>query len=51
MTVLRECGVMRNLLIEAESGKPAPSQMHLQLLNQFALAGNTIQIADQQDAQ
>src|ERR1700751_1349711 len=51
MTVLGKRGVMGNLLIEAESGKPAPGQMHLQLLNQFALAGDAIQIADQQDAQ
>src|SRR6201987_3466873 len=51
MTVLGKRGVMGNLLIEAESGKPAPGQMHLQLLNQFALAGDAIQIADQQEAQ
>src|ERR1700756_5328952 len=51
MTVLGKRGVMGNLLIEAESGKPAPSQMHLQLLDQLALAGNTIEIADQQDTQ
>src|ERR1700740_3723107 len=51
MTVLGKRGVMGNLLIEAESGKPAPSQMHLQLLEQLQLAGNTIEIADQQDTQ
>src|SRR6202040_1026409 len=51
MTVLGKRGVMGNLLIETEPGKPAPGQMHLQFLNQFALAGDAIQIADQQDAQ
>ena len=51
MTVLGKRGVMGNLLIEAKSGKPAPGQMHLQFLDQLALAGDTIQIADQQDAQ
>ena len=51
MTVLGKRGVMGNLLIETEPGKPAPSQMHLQLLDQLALAGNTIEIADQQDTQ
>ena len=42
---------MGNLLIEAESGKPAPGQMHLQFLDQLALARDPIEIADQQDAQ
>jgi hypothetical protein len=51
MTVLGKRGVMGNLLIEAESGKPAPGQMHLQFLDQLALAGDAIEIADQQDAQ
>ena len=51
MTVLGKRGVMGNLLIETEPGKPAPGQVHLQLLDQFALTGNAIQIADQQDAQ
>src|SRR6202040_3944811 len=51
MTVLGKRGVMGNLLIEAEPGKPAPGQMHLQFLDQLALAGDAIQIADQQDAQ
>ena len=51
MTVLGKHGVMGNLLIEGESGKPAPSQMHLQLLNQLALAGDAIEIADEQNAQ
>ena len=42
---------MRNLLIEAESGKPAPGRMHLQLLDQPAIAGDAVETADQQDAQ
>src|ERR1700726_4313201 len=42
---------MRDFLIEAQSGKPAPRQMHAQLLDQLALAGDAIQIADQQDTQ
>ena len=49
--ILRERGVMRNLLIEAQPRKPAPCQMHSQFLHQFALAGDAVQIADQQDAQ
>jgi hypothetical protein len=49
--ILRERGVMRNLLIEPQSGKPAPCQMHAQLLHQLALAGNAVEIADQKDAQ
>jgi hypothetical protein len=36
--------VMGNLLIEAESGKPAPGQMHLQFLDQLALAGDLVEI-------
>jgi hypothetical protein len=28
---------MRNLLIETQTGKPAPSQMHAQFLDQLAL--------------
>jgi hypothetical protein len=42
---------MRNLLIEPQTCEPAPCQMHAQLLDQFALARNAIQVADQQDAQ
>ena len=42
---------MRDFLIEAQAGKPAPRQMHAQFLDQLALAGDAIQIADQQDAQ
>jgi hypothetical protein len=39
---------MRNLLIEPEAGKPAPGQMHAQLLDQFALAGDAIQIVERE---
>ena len=51
MPILRERGVMRNLLIEPHSGKPAPRQMHAQFLDQFALTGDAIEIADQENAQ
>jgi hypothetical protein len=43
--------MMRNLLIETQSGKPAPRQMHAQFLDQFALTGDAIEIADQENAQ
>ena len=42
---------MRNLLIEPQTGEPSPRQMHAQLFHQFALAGDAVQIADQQNAQ
>jgi len=42
---------MRDLLIEAQTREPAPRQMHAQFLHQLALAGDAVQIADQQDAQ
>ena len=42
---------MRDLLIEAQTGEPAPRQMHAQFLDQLALAGDAIQLTDQQDAQ
>src|SRR5580692_2829269 len=42
---------MRNLLIEAQTGEPPPRQVHAQLLHQFPLASDAVQIADQQDAQ
>src|SRR5437588_7027892 len=51
MPVLRKRGVMRDLLIEAQTGEPAPRQMHAQFLHQFAFAGDAVQIADQQNAQ
>src|SRR5215475_3159234 len=43
--------MMWNLLIEAESGEPAPGQMHAQFLDQLPLAGDPVQIANQQNAQ
>jgi hypothetical protein len=43
--------MMRNLLVKAQSGKPAPSQMHAQLFQQLPLAGDAVQIAQQQDPQ
>jgi len=49
--ILRERGVMRDLLIEAQAGKPAPGQMHSQFLDQLAFTGNAIQVADQENAQ
>src|SRR5215472_16092311 len=49
--VLGERGVVRNLLIEAQPGEPAPCQMHAQFFYQPALAGNAVQITDQQNAQ
>jgi len=51
MTVLGKRGVMRNFLIEAEPSKPAPSQMHTQLLDQLSFTRDAVQLADQQDAQ
>ena len=51
MPVFRKRGVMRDLLIEAQTGEPAPRQMHAQFLHQFAFAGDAVQIADQQNAQ
>ena len=49
--ILRERGVMWNLLVEAQTGEPAPGQMHAQFLHQLPLAGDAVQVADQQDAQ
>src|ERR1051326_6459178 len=49
--VLRERRVMRNLLIKPQPGKPSPGQMHAQFFYQLALAGDAVQIADQQHAQ
>src|SRR5207249_10216796 len=37
--------------IEAQTGEPAPRQMHTQFLHQFAFAGDAVQITDQQNAQ
>ena len=43
--------MMRDLLIEAQTGEPAPCQVHAQFFHQFPLAGNAVQIANQQNAQ
>jgi len=42
---------MRDLLIKAQTREPAPRQVHAQFLDQFALAANAVEIADQQNAQ
>ncbi len=42
---------MRDLLIETQPREPAPGQVHAQFFHQFALAGDAIQIADQENAQ
>jgi len=41
---------MWDLLIEAQTGEPAPRQVHAQFLHQFALTGDAVQITDQQYA-
>ncbi len=51
MPVFRKRGVMWDLLIETQTGEPAPRQMHAQFLHQLPLAGDAIQIADQENAQ
>src|SRR6202021_2471687 len=51
MSVLGKRGVMRNLLIEAQSGEPTPRQMHTYLFHQFPFARDSVEIADQQQAQ
>jgi hypothetical protein len=42
---------MRKLLIEAQTRAPATRQVHAQFLHQPALAGDAVQITDQQNAQ
>src|SRR5271170_7160694 len=49
--VLGERRVMWDLLIETQPREPSPRQMHAQLFHQLALAGDAVQIADQQNAQ
>jgi hypothetical protein len=49
--VLGERGMMRYLLIEPQPGEPPPRQVHAQFFHQLALAGNAVEIADQQNAQ
>src|ERR1700679_3988898 len=51
MAILRKRGVMRNFLIEAETSKPAPRKVHAQLLHKLALTADSVQIANQQNAQ
>jgi len=51
MPVLRKRGVVRNLLIEAESRKPSPRQMHAQLFLPASFARDPVEVADQQHAQ
>ena len=51
MPVLGERRVVRNLLIEPQTREPAPRQMHAQLFHKLALAGDAVQIPDQQHAQ
>src|SRR5438105_14079101 len=51
MPVFGERGMMRDLLIETQTREPAPGQMHAKFLHQLALAGDAVQIANQQNAQ
>src|ERR1700736_154686 len=44
MSVLGECRVMWDLLIETQTREPAPGQVHAQLFHQLALAGNAVPI-------
>jgi hypothetical protein len=43
--------VVRNFLIKAQAGEPAPGQMHAQLFHQLALASDAVQITNQENAQ
>src|SRR6185312_6507384 len=49
--ILREGRMIRDLLVETESGEPTPGQVHAQLFYQPPLARNAIQIPQQQNAQ
>jgi hypothetical protein len=42
---------MRNLLIETQTREPPPRQVHAQFLHQLALAGDAVEIPNQQNAQ
>ena len=42
MTVLGESRVMRDLLIETQTGEPAPGQVHAQFFHQLALAADAV---------
>src|SRR4051812_49209789 len=50
MPAFRERGVMRDLLIEAQAGEPAPRQMHAQFLHQFTFAGDAVFAALNKDS-
>lgn len=43
--------MVRDFLIKAEARKPSVSQVHPYVFDQAALTGDSIQIADQQDAE
>jgi hypothetical protein len=51
MPVLGKCGVMRDLLIEAQAREPAPRQVHAQFFHQLALTGDAVEITHQENAQ
>ena len=42
---------MRDLLIEAQPGEPAISQVHPDILDQATLTGDPVEIANQENAQ
>jgi hypothetical protein len=45
--VLGERGMVRNLLIEAKTGEPAPGQVHAEFFHQLAFTGKEIAVAFQ----
>src|ERR1700730_5392577 len=51
MPIFRERGVMRDLMIETQTGEPAPRQVHAQLLHQLPFAADAVQITNEQNAQ
>jgi len=51
VSIVGECRVMRNLLIEAKPSEPAIGQVHSCILDQTALASDAVQVSDQQNAQ
>jgi hypothetical protein len=51
MAVLGKCGVMRDFLVETETGEPAPCKMHAQFLTELAFAANPVRITNQQNPQ
>ncbi len=42
---------MRNLLIEAQAGESAIREMHPDVLDQTAFTGNSVQVANQENAE